>query len=276
VVGAAGKKLKSLRLKMGEGIAGWVAENQKPLVTDDAYTDPRFAKWVDSLTGFKTGSVVCLPLISKGRTLGVIELFCSEDGKLSDLDLRLLEALSDFTAIAIENSRYIQTIKDLTIIDDVTGLYNSRHLHTLLEAEISRSNREKIPFSIIFLDLDFFKNVNDSYDHLVGSKLLKEVGGMFKQNLRTIDWAIRYGGDEFILLLPGSNKKEALRIAKRLREELNETVFLKKEHLNIKIAASFGIASFPDDADDKQALLRLADKAMYEVKNSGRDGIATA
>jgi diguanylate cyclase (GGDEF)-like protein len=275
-VGEAGERLKTVRLKPGEGIAGWVAKNQEPLITEDAYKDPRFARWVDTLTGFKTGAVACIPLISKGRTLGVIELFSADEKKFSVLDLKLLEALADFTAIAIENAKYIQTIKDLTIIDDVTGLYNSRHMHTLLEAEISRSRREKTPFSIIFLDLDFFKNVNDNFDHLVGSRLLREVGQLFKQSLRSIDWAIRYGGDEFILLLPGSNKEDAIGVAKRLREYLNQNIFFRKEKFNIKITASFGVATFPDDAKHKEDLLRLADMAMYEVKKSGRDGIASA
>ncbi len=275
-VGDVGNKVKDIRLKLGEGIAGWVAQKQESLITEDAYNDPRFAKWVDQLTGFKTKAVVCLPLISKGRTLGVIELFGNEDAKFSYLDLRLLEALADFIAIAIENSRSVEKIKELTIIDDVTGLYNSRHLHTLLGTEISRSARKKSPFSIVFIDLDYFKNINDNFDHLVGSWLLREVGQLFKQNLRPIDWAIRYGGDEFILLLPDSTKEESVKVTKRLREELNSTVFFKKENLNISITASFGIATFPDDSRGKEDLLRLADKAMYEVKRTGRNGIATA
>ncbi len=276
VVGDAGAKLKDVRLKQGEGIAGWVAKHQEPLITENAYKDPRFAKWVDKLTGFKTQAVVCLPLISKGTTLGVIELFGNAGEKFSKNDLKLIEALADFTAIAIENAHYVKRIKDLAIIDDVTGLYNSRHLHTLLETEISRSLREKTPFSIIFLDLDHFKNVNDNFDHLVGSRLLREVGQMLNYSLRSIDWAIRYGGDEFILLLPQASSEEAMMIASRLRQSLNQSVFFKKENLNITITASFGVAAFPDDATDKEDLLRLADKAMYKVKRSGRDGIATA
>jgi diguanylate cyclase (GGDEF)-like protein len=276
VVGDAEDRLKDVRLKPGEGIAGWVAKHQEPLITENAYKDPRFAKWVDKLTGFKTQAVVCLPLISKGKTLGVIELFSNAGEKFTENDLKLLEALADFTAIAIENARYVKRIKDLAVIDDVTGLYNSRHLHTLLEAEISRSSREKTPFSIIFLDLDYFKNVNDNFDHLVGSRLLREVGQMLKYNLRSIDWAIRYGGDEFILLLPRASRKEAVRLASRLRQALNQSIFFEKESLNITITASFGVAAFPDDAVDKENLLRLADKAMYKVKRTGRDGIATA
>ena len=276
VVGEASDKLKDVRLRIGEGIAGWVAQTGKPLVTENAYQDARFAKWVDQKTGFETQSIVCLPLISKGRTLGVIELLNLPRGHLTAPDLEFLVALADFAAIAVENARFVKRIKDLSIVDDVTGLFNSRHLLALLETEISRAVRYSAPFSIIFLDLDHFKLVNDNYGHLVGSRLLREVGQVLKYNLRTVDWATRYGGDEFVLILPRTGRKESLLVAKRLRSSLNEEVFLKNEGLHIQITASFGIATFPDDAKTKEDAIRMADQAMYRVKRSTRDDIAQA
>jgi diguanylate cyclase (GGDEF)-like protein len=275
-VGSAAKKLKDLRMKLGEGIVGWVAKNGQPIYTADAYQDQRFAKWVDEHTGFRTRSVAAVPLISKGKVLGVIELLNADSVNGNHRQTQLLEALADFVAIAIENARFVAKIKELTIIDDVTGLYNSRHLHTLLETEISRSIRYQSPFSLIFMDLDFFKLVNDNYGHLVGSRLLHEVGQVLKFNLRTIDWGLRYGGDEFIIILPQSGKKEGLLVCQRLRQTLNDTVFFEKENLNIRIHASWGIATFPDDAKDKENLIKQADQSMYLVKRSGRNGIAVA
>jgi len=275
-VGRAGKKLKEVRLKLGEGIAGWVAKHGKSLITEDAYSDPRFARWVDEKTGFKTKAVACLPLISKGKVLGVIELIRKERKALSGPELELLGALVDFAAIAIENARFVERIRELAVIDDVTGLYNSRHLHALLETEISRSLRYKAPFSLIFLDLDHFKLVNDTHGHLVGSRLLKEVGQLYRYALRTIDWALRYGGDEFIIILPRTGKKEALLVCSRLRRALNDAVFFKKEGLKIQITASYGISTYPDDGRDKEAIIKLADQSMYLVKKSGRNGIALA
>ncbi len=275
-VGQAGQKLKEVRLKLGEGIAGWVAKNAQPLITEDAYNDPRFARWVDGVTGFKTGAVACLPLISKGKVLGVIELFSQERKVMSSHEIELLGALVDFAAIAIENARFVERIKDLTVIDDVTGLYNSRHLHTLLETEISRSIRYQAPFSLIFLDLDHFKMVNDTHGHLVGSRLLKEVGQLYKYGLRNIDWALRYGGDEFIIILPQTGKKEALLVCQRLRRTLNEAVFFEKDGLKVQITASYGISTYPDDAHDKEEVIKQADQSMYLVKKLGRNGIALA
>lgn len=272
-VGQAAEKLKEVRLKIGEGIAGWVAKNGEPVIITEAYQDERFARWVDEKSGFKTESLVCVPLISKGRTLGVIELLNISQINQSKERLELLEALADFAAIAIENARFVQRIRELTIIDDLTGLYNARHMNTLLETEISRATRDRSPFSVVFLDLDFFKNINDKHGHLVGSRLLREIGQNLKHNLRTVDWAIRYGGDEFVIILPRAGTDEALLVAKRLRRSLNKAVFFEKEGLNITITASFGIATFPDCASSKEDIIRMADQAMYRVKDRSRDGI---
>ncbi len=276
VVGEASDKLKDVHLKIGEGIAGWVAQTGQPLISENVYQDPRFAQWVDQKTGFETQSIVCLPLISKGRTLGVIELLNTARGHISAPDLEFLGALADFAAIAVENARFVKRIRDLSIVDDVTGLYNSRHLHALLETEISRAVRYATSFSVVFLDLDYFKLVNDNYGHLVGSRLLREIGQVLKHNLRTVDWATRYGGDEFVLILPSTGKHEALQVAKRLRSALNEEVFMNNEGLHIQITASFGLATFPDDAKSKEDVIRMADQAMYRVKRSTRDDIAQA
>jgi diguanylate cyclase (GGDEF)-like protein len=276
VVGDAAEKLKDIRMKIGEGIAGWVAQHGEPLITLDAYNDERFASWVDEKSGFRTESIVCVPLISKGRTLGVIELLNISRPNQEKQHLELLEALADFAAIAIENARFVKRVKELTIIDDTSGLYNARHMHTLLETEINRAMRYNYHFSIIFLDLDHFKRINDKYGHLIGSRLLREIGQVIKYHLRTVDWAIRYGGDEFVIILPRADREGAINAANRIRDALNRTVFFKNEGLNIMITASYGLATYPDDALNKEDIIRMADQAMYKVKESTRDGICSA
>jgi diguanylate cyclase (GGDEF)-like protein len=275
-VGDASESLSDIRLKFGEGVAGWVAERQEPVIIMDAYEDKRFAKWVDNKSGFKTDSMVCVPMVSKGKTLGVIELINFSESMQAMESVSLLEALADFAAIAIENSRYVNKVRELTIIDDCSGLYNARHMHTLLDVEIGRAIRYNYKFSIVFLDLDHFKDVNDTYGHLVGSKLLYEIAVILKNKLRNVDFAIRYGGDEFVIILPQTERDDAVLVASRLRDALNEAVFFKEEDLNIQLTASFGIATFPDDGNSKEDILRKADKAMYCVKESTRNGIFTA
>lgn len=268
-IGEASQQLKGLRLKMGEGIAGWVAQNGKPLMSEDVKTDTRFADWIDQQSGFDTQSAICWPLQSKGVTLGVIEMLNVGAASWEDDRFELLQALSDFAAVAIETARYISRVQGLTVIDECTGLYNSRFMYQRLSEEICRSERYHQPLSVVFLDLDHFKRVNDSFDHLVGSRLLKEVGQVFVHGLRNVDSVIRYGGDEFVLILPSTSKEGAALVTRRLRTSLKENSF---SH-DIKVNASFGVATFPDDALNKEDLVRAADQAMYRIKNSTRDGL---
>jgi len=135
--------------------------------------------------------------------------------------------------------------------DDCTTLHNSRHLHTILESEIYRSTRYQFECSLIFVDLDHFKNVNDTHGHLAGSKLLSEMGQVIKDNLRVIDFAFRYGGDEFVILLPQTSSEGTLVVAKRLLRLIQTPCLSSREGLNLSLTASLGVATFPDDAKTK-------------------------
>lgn len=277
VVGESADALKEFRVKMGEGVAGWVAQTGTPLFVPDAKRDPRFFSKIDEIIGFNTHCILCAPLKSKGKVLGVIELVNDGSaGKFRQDDLFLLSTLADYAAIAIENARYFQKIQELTITDDVTGLFNSRFLYQAIESEIKRSKRYKKQLSLIFIDIDFFKHVNDGHGHLAGSRLLREVGDVFRQSLRNVDIVTRYGGDEFVIILPETKKDVGVLTAKRIREALNEHRFQLGKNLNLKVTASFGIASYPGDAKTATEIIRLADQAMYRVKETSRDGVAAA
>jgi diguanylate cyclase (GGDEF)-like protein len=276
-IGAGADRLKDVRLKLGEGIAGWVAEHGEPVLVEDVKRDARFSRRIDELTQVDTRSVVCVPIKGKEKVLGVIELVnCLGRESFRREDIPILKSLADYAAIALENARYVQRIHELTITDDCTALYNARHLNFVLDAEIYRSTRYGYEFSVIFLDLDHFKQVNDTRGHLVGSKLLWMIGDLIKGHLRLIDYAFRYGGDEFVVLLPQTSKHSALMVVRRLKDLLNSTVFFSDEGLDIKVTASFGVASFPGDGRTRRELLRMADEAMYLVKNTTRNSIALA
>lgn len=273
-VGDAAEAVKKLRLKMGEGIAGWVAQHGEPLVVPNVYTDPRFAKRIDEMTKWKTRSIMCVPLKAKHRVLGVIQLInCSVEG-FTENEMFFLQALCDYAAIAIDNARAVERIQELTITDDCTGLYNARHLYKTLESEVYRSARFGYEFSVVFIDLDHFKHVNDSHGHLIGSKLLAEIGYMIKKQLRLIDYAFRYGGDEFVILLPQTSKDAALVVAKRIIDGFRSSTFLNDEGLRLNIRCSMGLATFPEDAKSAHEIIRQADEMMYMVKNSTRDNLA--
>ncbi len=275
--GEGSEVLNQVRLKPGEGIVGWVVEHGEAVVVPNVSEDKRFTRRLDEITKFDTSSVVCVPVRGRGKVLGAIELVnYDSELQLDEDDLFRLMALSDYAAIAIENARYVQQIHELTITDDITNLYNSRHLHSVLEAEVYRSKRYHYDFSLVFIDLDYFKRVNDKHGHLVGSKLLGELGGLIKAHLRLIDYGFRYSGDEFVILLPQTPKQSAINVARRLHRLVSEHTFLSDEGLDISITASLGIASFPEDADNKDDVIRLADQAMYLVKESSRNNIAVA
>jgi len=276
-VGKASQALKDVRVKMGQGIAGWVAAHGETVVVPDTSKDTRFFAKVDEKTKTETRSIVAVPVRFRDTCLGVIELInCIGPDGFDPRDLKLLEALSDFAAIALENARHVKRIHELTITDDCTSLYNARHMSVILETEIYRSQRYNYEFSLIFIDLDHFKQVNDTQGHLVGSRLLADIGNALKQRCRLIDFAFRYGGDEFVLLLPQTSKENALHVARRLHALIRETLWLASDGLNLHLTASMGVASYPVDSRTKEGLLHLADEAMYLVKNTNRDSVAAA
>jgi diguanylate cyclase (GGDEF)-like protein len=275
-VGEAAEALKNVRLKLGEGIAGWVAKQGEQVISDNVNDDPRFAKHVDDITQWQTRSVICIPLRSRLRVLGVIQLVNVDMAQFNEPELFFLQSLCDYAAIAIENARWVEKIQELTITDDCTGLYNARHLYKTLDTEVYRSSRFGYEFSVLFIDLDHFKAVNDTYGHLIGSKLLAEIGYLIKAQLRLIDFAFRYGGDEFVVLLPQTGKDQALVVAKRLRDGMRASKFCHDEGLNLNVRASIGLATYPHDARDAHDIIRQADEMMYLVKNTTRDNIGIA
>src|SRR5438270_5866611 len=275
-IGSASEALKNIRLKVGDGIDGHVTKFGEKLVVPDVRSHKSFARRIDELTQMETQSIICMPLRSKLRVLGVIQLVNVDMAHFTHEEEFFLQAMCDYAAIAIENARSVEKIQELTITDDCTGLYNARHLYKTLEQEVYRSARFGYEFSVLFIDLDHFKQVNDTHGHLIGSKLLAEIGYLIKAQLRLIDFAFRYGGDEFVIMLPQTNKDAALTVAKRLRDNLRTTPFCSEEGLNLIIKASIGLATYPHDAKTPHDIIRQADEMMYLVKNTTRDNIGVA
>lgn len=265
-------RLEGLQVPLGQGIAGWVAMYRQPVIVGNAQEDPRFLAEIDKHTSFKTRNILCAPLISRGRTLGVIEMLNRKDENcFSESDLELVQILVNPAAVAIENAFLFQKAQMLTIQDDLTKLFNSRHLNYCLEVEIRRARRNCTPLSLMFLDLDGFKAVNDNYGHLQGSQSLIDIGRIIRESARDTDIVGRYGGDEFVLILPETDVDGAKQVAERIRSKIEE---YKLKDINL--TASIGISGMPRHGYTKETLIRLADKAMYSVKDKGKNGIIIA
>jgi len=270
-VGENAETLRGLRVPIGEGVAGWVAATGNPLVVPDVKLDAHWAAFSAKHPELNIQSIACVPVRSGDKTLGVIQLLNSKLDLMSEYSISFLRILCDYAAIAIQNARSMTLIQELTITDDATGLFNARHLYTMLDQEVAR--REQ--FSLLFVDLDRFKSVNDTHGHLIGTRLLAEVGNLMKRCLGPGTAAFRYGGDEFVALLPGMNKATAIGATVGLHESLRSSRFLEGGGLSLKLTGSFGLATFPEDGGTVQAILRASDSMMYEAKVT-RDNVAVA
>ncbi len=276
-VGENAESLKGLRIPLGEGVAGWVASTGNPLVVPDVSLDPHWAAFSQKHPDLNIQSIACLPIRSENRTLGVIQLLNSKLDLLSEYSISFLRILCDYAAIAIRNARSMALIQELSITDDCTGLFNARHLYNMLDEQVSGAGTlRKSQFSLLFLDLDHFKNVNDTHGHLRGTRLLAEVGSLLKRCLGPSNAAFRYGGDEFVALMPNLSKQAAMTMTMGLCDQLRKARFLEGDGLSLTVLASFGLATFPEDGDSVHAILRSADSMMYEAKNSTRDNVAVA
>lgn len=273
VVGNESEKLLGKSFPATRGIAGHCLKNRKTVVIPDALNDKRVLNIADDESGFVTRSLIAVPMYSKDRPLGVIELVNSSEENFSDERIKLLEIIADFASIAVQNANYLKTIEEKATIDDCTDLYNARYMYKIIENEVSRSKRTGGSFSVIFFDLDHFKNVNDNHGHLIGSQLLREVANIIRGSIRPTDWGVRYGGDEFVVILQGADFRNAITVTERIREKLIAKTFFTKEGYNIKVPASFGLATFPEDAGTVEEIIKAADNAMYKAKESGRNRI---
>jgi diguanylate cyclase (GGDEF)-like protein len=266
--------LRDLRVKVGEGVAGWVVEHGETLLVPEAENDPR-VRQASGAQPQTVRSVIALPLRGRKGTHGAIEIFNPRADQLTDYTIAFLHILADHAAIAIENAHDVARIQQLTITDDCTGLYNVRRLYEVLGRELEHCTRRR-PVSLAFLDLDRFKMVNDVHGHLVGSELLSRAGARLQELSRKQDWCFRYGGDEFVILMPETGEDAALTQICELHRALMETEFRMKNGQNLHVSSSVGVATAPHDGKTVHALIGVADMRMYAVKARGRGAVRGA
>jgi diguanylate cyclase (GGDEF)-like protein len=213
-------------------------------------------------------SCLLLPLTVRSQVSGVLALAAKKPGAYDEDTLARLQPVANSVALALDNVRLFQKTREQSISDELTPLYNARFFHQMLDRELKLVDRYESVLSLVFMDLDRFKPVNDRWGHLRGSRVLREVGFLLRAAVRETDYPVRYGGDEFIVVLPQTDGPAAEQLAGKLRDMIEGHVFLQEEGINVRLGASLGVASYPTDARTKADLVRVADERMYADKAS--------
>lgn len=254
-------------------VANWVLRHGEEFFTADVASDSRAAQGGG-------GTAMAFPLLCRHKTIGVLvgldPVPSSAAPEPGAVVLAGLRALLEPPAVALDNALALQRAEALSVTDDLTRLFNSRYLNLVLRRETKRASRSSRPLSLLFIDLDGFKQVNDNHGHLAGSKALVEAAAVIRGCARETDVVARFGGDEFALVLPETGREGATAVAERIAQRLRSFNFLASDGLLVHLTASIGVATLPESAGSAEELIRAADKAMYQVKARGKNGIHVA
>jgi diguanylate cyclase (GGDEF)-like protein len=288
--GDSSADLVGRRLPAQHGIVGRVYQTGTPYLSADVKKDPNFYGNIDVQIGHKTHSVVAVPIYIGKTVCGVLELINRLEGKsFTKRDMTLLEIFAGYTSFTLQNALDAKRAHELAKKDDLTGLYNDRWFHVRLSETLTQARQSGKEAVLLFMDLDRFKFVNDCHGHLAGSQVLREVGFLLKRIVQRGDATVaRYGGDEFVMILPEMSLEEGLRVCEEIRHTIESTTFLEREwgfsmpplHLRGILTASIGVARHQPNRDstvsveiEKSELLRRADIAMYQAKSLGKNQV---
>jgi diguanylate cyclase (GGDEF)-like protein len=251
-----------LRIRVGEGITGRAVLDQEPIASSDAHVDPRAA--LVPGTRPEPEAILCVPLTARARRLGALTLYRRGSNRaFSNDELELARQFADVAAIALHNANTLAEFQRLALTDDLTGLANRRGFREELERLAASAERHAIPLSLLLLDVDNFKEVNDEHGHAAGDEILREIALMLRQRIRASDLAARIGGDEFAVLLPHTSEEEAAVVARDLITHLGEG-----RATSLPLRVSVGVASGTEALDN--ALFTQADRALYAAKALAR------
>ena len=274
--GVGSEELKGLRIPIRDSLVDVVCNQRTPLVIKDIGSYDDKGNVPADIIKLIRRSALFVPLRNREHVIGFLGALDVEGVSHFNEEYRpYLDILADYVSIALANATNFETIDRLSNTDDVTGYYNTRYLHRRLDEVLLQATRDNLEVSLVFFDMDNFKRTVDTHGHLLGSKVLKEVARFVERYLDKDDSIIRYGGDEYIIILPWQGRDEALAKVQKIKDGMASERFLRRENINEEVSASFGVAVFPADAADKVELLREADRYMYQSKDLGKNRIST-
>jgi diguanylate cyclase (GGDEF)-like protein len=262
-----GRDFPTVQLRANEGVSGWVLEHAEPARVIDARKDPRFVS--SKGQGFAIGSMVVEPLISEGAPIGVLSVSSPEVNAFSATDELLARLLANCSVAPIQRSR----LERLAVTDDLTLAFNGRYLASRLVEELERARRSKSPLSLLWMDLDHFKHVNDTHGHPVGDHVLRTFVERVRAATRRVDILVRRGGEEFVLVMPMTGTEQAQTIAERVRASAADPVPIGSGRLVQTV--SIGVATW-NGRESPESLQKRADEAMYFAKQTGRNRVELA
>lgn len=263
---------EAIVFRVGEGACGRAAETQKTIYIADLESDQTL--FVQRPGSQERGSLLCVPMVHKDALLGVLNFQRPEKAAFSREDIELLTAVADQVSLAVANALLHEETVALSITDPLTGAPNRRHLFARLEMEIARAQRFGTQLSVLMIDIDHFKLLNDTAGHRAGDVVLRQVFERMKQMTRKVDILARYGGEEFMVVLPQVAKPEAAEVAEKLRRAIEGEPFAHaKSQPGGRITVSIGVANLPTDADTLELLVDCADSALYASKRAGRNAV---
>lgn len=264
--------IKDMNFRVGEGVTGEAVAKAETIYVKDTTSEGRFLHYKGER--IVEGSFLTMPLVFKKDVLGAINFHRPTVSAFADEEIKLLELVASQVALAIENSKLYTKARELSVKDELTGLYNRRHFQTVLQVEWKRAVRFHRSLSLLMVDADHFKNYNDTYGHLHGDRVLRELASILRHNIREIDTVARFGGEEFIVLLPDTDKKGAIAVGEKLRRLVEVHRFIDTAtQAPTPITISIGIAAYPDDVRELDDLIDHADIALYDAKDAGRNRV---
>jgi diguanylate cyclase (GGDEF)-like protein len=258
-------------MSVGDGIAGRVARTGQPVLLEDVGTDPDYIRERQEMT-----SEVCVPIRCNGEIVGILNVEGTRERPVTERDLRLLTTFAEHAGVLLNNARAYAALTQEATLDPMTGVPNLRYFQQALLEQFELSRREDRPLSLAVIDLDDLKEINDSYGHLVGDQVLRELARRMLGQLGDADLLARYAGDEFVALLPGANETQALSVCERLLNAARHVPFDCDGDERINLSLSIGVATYPCDTESSTDLLRAADMAMYVAKESGKNRASNA